>query len=141
MKISTALVFLFLVSCMATAQDRPAVTAQPNTVFVSADGKFEANPDTAVMQFNISVQDDTSRAAYDRASKSAEQVRQILRSNGIDPKDAQFSRFSTSASFAKSSFRNGITAVSCKSGCGSFSISPSLEIGQRGAVSVPSNSR
>ena len=77
-------------------QDRPTVTAQPNSVFVGADGKFEANPDTAVMQFNISAQEATSREAYDRASKSAEQVRQILRSNGIEPKSAEIGYFSLS---------------------------------------------
>lgn len=71
------------------AQDHPAIAAQPNTVFVGADGKFEANPDTALMQFNISAQEATSREAYDRASKTAEQVRQILRSNGIEPKAAE----------------------------------------------------
>ncbi len=98
MKTAAALVvifpLLFLVSSVATAQDRPTVTAQPNSVFVGADGKFEANPDTAVMQFNISAQEATSREAYDRASKSAEQVRQILRSNGIEPKSAEIGYFS-----------------------------------------------
>jgi uncharacterized protein len=63
-------------------------------VVVGADGKFEANPDTAVVQFDISAQEDNSRAAYDRASKAAEQIRQILRSNAIDPKAAQISAFS-----------------------------------------------
>ena len=91
---TAALALVLLVGSMATAQDRPAVTAQPNTVFVGADGKFEANPDTALMQFNISVQEETSRAAYDHASKSAEQVRQILRSNGIEPKSAEIGYFS-----------------------------------------------
>jgi hypothetical protein len=38
----------------------------PNTVYVGADGHFEADPDTAVMQFNISAQEGTARAAYDR---------------------------------------------------------------------------
>ena len=85
---------LFLVGSVATAQDRPTITAQPNSVFVGADGKFEANPDTAVMQFNISAQEATSREAYDHASKSAEQVRQILRSNGIEPKSAEIGYFS-----------------------------------------------
>ena len=98
MKTAAALVLifplLFLVSSVATAQDRPTVTAQPNSVFVGADGKFEANPDTAVMQFNISAQEATSREAYDRASRSAEQVRQILRSNGIEPKSAEIGYFS-----------------------------------------------
>jgi uncharacterized protein YggE len=63
-------------------------------VFVGADGKFEANPDTALVQFNISAQQDNSRAAYDRASKATEQVRQILRANGIDPAAAQLGYFS-----------------------------------------------
>lgn len=91
---TTALILLLLVASVAIAQDRPSITAQTNTVFVGADGKFEANPDTAVMQFNISAQEATSREAYDRASKSAEQVRQILRSNGIEPKTAEIGYFS-----------------------------------------------
>jgi len=92
--IATWLASLLLMGGFALAQDRPTVTAQPNTVFVGADGKFEANPDTAVVQFNISAQEDNSRAAYDRASKQAEQVRQILRSNGLEPSAAQLGYFS-----------------------------------------------
>jgi uncharacterized protein YggE len=79
---------------LAFGQDRPTVAAQPNTVYVSADGKFEANPDTAVVQFNISAQKDKASEAYARASQAAEQVRQILRSNGIDPKTAEVGAFS-----------------------------------------------
>jgi uncharacterized protein YggE len=94
MKTTAALILLFVASPVAAAQDRPAITAQANTVFVGADGKFEANPDTAVLQFNISAQEVTSREAYDRASKAAEQVRQILRSNGIEPKSAEIGYFS-----------------------------------------------
>ena len=93
MKISAALILILIAVSVATAQS-PTVTAQPNTVFVGADGKFEANPDTALMQFNISAQEATSREAYDHASKSAEQVRQILRSNGIEPKSAEIGYFS-----------------------------------------------
>jgi uncharacterized protein YggE len=85
---------LFLAGSLAVGQDRPTLAAQSNTVFVGADGKFEANPDTAMVQFNISAQEDNSRAAYDRASKQAEQVRQILRSNGIEPTAAQLGYFS-----------------------------------------------
>ncbi len=83
--------FCALLLCSAAAaiaQDRPAVGAQPNTVYVGADGKFEAAPDTAQIQFNVSVQDETSQAAFQRASKNVEQVRQVLRNNGIDPKAA-----------------------------------------------------
>jgi uncharacterized protein YggE len=79
--------FLLVVSA-AVGQDHPAVSAQANTVYVGADGKFEAAPDTAQIQFNVSVQDETSQAAFQRASKNVEQVRQVLRNNGIDPKAA-----------------------------------------------------
>jgi uncharacterized protein len=91
---STLFVALLALTSLAKGQDRPTVTAQPNTVYVSADGKFEADPDTAVVQFNISAQKDKSHDAYERASQAAEQVREIMRSNGIDPKTAQISAFS-----------------------------------------------
>ena len=89
MKTWFVLMIVLLACSVAFSQDRPTVAAQPNSVFVGAEGKFEANPDTALMQFNISAQEATSREAYDHASKSAEQVRQILRSNGIEPKSAE----------------------------------------------------
>jgi uncharacterized protein len=95
MKLCSALfVVLLAATSIAFGQDRPTVTAQPNTVYVSADGKFEANPDTAVVQFNISAQKNKPQEAYERASQAAEQVRQILRSNAIDPKTAEIGSFS-----------------------------------------------
>ena len=94
MRATIALLIALLASTAVLSQDRPTIAAERNTIFVGADGKFEANPDTALMQFNISAQEATSRAAYDRASKAAEQVRQILRSNGIEPKAAEIGYFS-----------------------------------------------
>lgn len=88
------LLFALFSATYGVAQEHPAVTAQPNTVYVGADGKFESAPDTALIQFNISAQEDTAKAAYDHASRSAEQFRQILRSNGIDPKTAQIGFYS-----------------------------------------------
>jgi uncharacterized protein YggE len=79
----------------AMSQERPS-NPIPNTVWVGADGKFESDPDTALVQFGISAQDKKLQDASQKASQQAEQIRQLLRSNGIDPKDAQFSRFSTS---------------------------------------------
>ena len=80
---------LLLFSAIAAfGQEHPAVSAQANTVYVGADGKFDSAPDTAQIQFNVSVQDETSQAAFQRASKNVEQVRQVLRNNGIDPKAA-----------------------------------------------------
>jgi len=74
------------------AQDR-SVLPMPNTVWVGADGKYEAEPDTALVQFNISAQEEKLQDANQRATQAAEQVRQLLRSNGIDPKEAQIGRF------------------------------------------------
>jgi len=82
-----AVILVVLVSA-AFGQEHPAVTALPNTVYVGADGKFESPPDTAVIQFNISVQEGSSQAAYEHASRDAEQVRQVLRANSIEPKAA-----------------------------------------------------
>jgi uncharacterized protein YggE len=89
--------FCFLVIAMfvaAAAAQQTASAVQANTVYVSADGKCEAVPDTAIIQFNIAAQENSSQAAYDRASKAAEQVRGILRSNGIEPKEAHMGFFS-----------------------------------------------
>ena len=72
----------------------PAVTAQPNTIYVGADGKFETPPDTALIQFNISAQADTAKDAYDQAAKQADATRQVLKANGIDPKSAEVGFFS-----------------------------------------------
>lgn len=78
----------------ARTQERPIITAQTNTVSVGGDGKYEVEPDTALLQFNISVQEDKAKVAYERASKSAEQIREVLRDNGIDPKSAEIGYFS-----------------------------------------------
>jgi uncharacterized protein YggE len=91
MKLMRALlVFTIFVSSAAFAQEHPTVAAQPNTVYVGADGKFEAPPDTAEIQFSISVQDDTSQAAFQHASREVDEVRQVFRANQIDPKAATF---------------------------------------------------
>jgi uncharacterized protein YggE len=88
MKPKVFLAVLLLAASIAFAQEHPTVAAQPNTVYVGADGKFESAPDTAVIQFNVSVQEDTSQAAYQHASRDVEQVRQVMRANSIDPKSA-----------------------------------------------------
>jgi len=79
----------------AVAQEQRASSPIPNTVWVGADGKFESEPDVAVVQFNISAQANKLPDASQSASQAAERVRQLLRSNGIDPQQAQISRFAT----------------------------------------------
>lgn len=91
---ATLLFCAILTSSLATAQNPPTIHAQANTVYVSAEGKYESAPDTAVVQFVISAQEDMAKDAYSRASQEAEQLRQILRSNGVDPKMAEIGFFS-----------------------------------------------
>ena len=85
---------LVLFSMAANAQEKPAFTAPANSVYVGADGKFESAPDTAVITFNIAAQDDSSRDAYERGRQAAEQARQVLRKNGVDPASAEVGFFS-----------------------------------------------
>ncbi|HVZ17353.1 MAG TPA: SIMPL domain-containing protein [Terriglobales bacterium] len=89
-----ALVVILLTAAASFSQNAPTPVATQNTIYVGADGKFEAAPDTAVIQFGISAQEDSSQAAYAHASRSADQVRDLLRKNGTDPKAAQVGFFS-----------------------------------------------
>jgi uncharacterized protein YggE len=88
----SSLLFGFALS--AAAQNPPTVTAQANTVYVSAEGKFESVPDTATVQFMVSAQEQLAKDAYTRASQETEQLRQILRNTGVDPKSAEIGFFS-----------------------------------------------
>jgi len=94
MKLAPFVLTSVLMLTMAVAAQTPIPAAIPNTVFVGADGKFETAPDTALIQFNISAQADSAKDAYDQVSKQAETTRQVLRSNGIDPKTAEIGFFS-----------------------------------------------
>jgi uncharacterized protein YggE len=88
------ILLVFLLCTTILFAQTPNINAAPNTLFTGADGKFEAAPDTALVQFNISAQADNAKTAYDQASKQAERVRQIMRDNGIDPKTAQLGYYS-----------------------------------------------
>jgi len=90
--VALAMIELVTVAAPLATQER-TFTPQPNTVWVGADGKFESEPDTVLVQFNISAQEEKLADANERASRAAEQVRQLLRANGIDPKQAQVGRF------------------------------------------------
>jgi uncharacterized protein YggE len=92
--ISFIFALIFMCTGAVAQQSAPMVQAQANTVFVGAEGKFEAAPDTALVQFNIFSQEKSARSASEKASKAADQIRQILRDNGVDPKDAHIGFFS-----------------------------------------------
>src|SRR3954471_4955631 len=93
---TTAAILFILAASLSLAQERTPIAIQSDTVYVGADGKFESAPDTALVQFNIAAQELELKDAYTRATNAAEQVRQTLRSNGIDPKQAEISSFQVS---------------------------------------------
>src|ERR1700686_4945789 len=81
---------LVVLALAAISSAQAPVAVQVNTIYAGADGKFEAAPDTAVIRMDIASQQDTSRAAYDHAAIAVDHVRQVLKNNGIDLKNAQF---------------------------------------------------
>jgi uncharacterized protein len=99
MKSRLLVLALCVVATPSWSQEHPTMTALPNTVYVGADGKFESAPDTAVLQFNVSVQAENSQAAYEQASKDVEEVRQVLHANGVEPKAATIGFFSVEPTY------------------------------------------
>ena len=89
-----AILVLLLVSFAAFAQEPRGPGFLPNSVSVGADGEFESAPDTSVITCSLSAQENTSQAAFDSASRLAEQMRQALRGAGVDPKTVELSRYS-----------------------------------------------
>jgi len=91
--ICIALFLALFFSLAAIAQSQPSPLPAINTISVTADGKYEAAPDTAVVTFSFSVQENDSKTAYDHLSRVVDEVREMLRQNGIDPKQAQVGYF------------------------------------------------
>src|SRR5580765_1325792 len=94
MKTLSRLLFVFpVLMAISSAQVASTPMVQVNTIYAGADGKFESAPDTAVIRMDVASQQDTSRSAYDHAATAVDHVRQVLKSNGIDVKNAQFSSY------------------------------------------------
>ena len=92
-KYLASLFLLFAASTLLVAQDQTNVPLQQNAVIVGADGEFESAPDTAIINFMLAAQENDSQAAFARASRAADRMREVLRNNGIDPKTAEFSQY------------------------------------------------
>jgi uncharacterized protein len=92
-RVAVVSVLLLILTITSLAQDPRQPLPRPDTIYVGADGKFEAAPDTALVQFNIAAQETELQPAYTRATNAAEQVRQALRANGIDLKQAEIGSF------------------------------------------------
>jgi uncharacterized protein YggE len=93
MKILVSLIVFALAGISSAQVASTPAAIQINTIYAGADGKFEAPPDTALIRMDIASQQDTSRAAYDHAALAVDHVRQVLKSNGIDLKAAQFGTY------------------------------------------------
>src|SRR3954451_17901175 len=93
MKLLPSLISLALVSVASAQVSSTPAAIQVNTIYAGADGKFEAAPDTAVVRMDIASQQDTSRAAYEHTALAVDHFRQVLTSNGIDLKSAQFGTY------------------------------------------------
>src|SRR5579859_8223337 len=94
MKTLAYLLVLLALTAFGSAQVSATPAAiQLNSIYAGADGKYDAAPDTAVIRMDIASQQDTSRAAYDHAALAVDHVRQILKTNGIDLKAAQFGTY------------------------------------------------
>jgi uncharacterized protein YggE len=65
----------------------------PNSLEVSADGEYRADPDTAIINFDIEGKASQVAAAYADAQRQAEQVRALLRANGIAPSAAHLTTY------------------------------------------------
>lgn len=109
MKFFFALAGIFL-STLSWAQTTPVAAVQPNTIFAGAEGKFEAPPDTATLHLDVTSQQDTSKAAYEKVAAAAEQVREIMRKNGIDPKAAEIGYYAVQPVYDWKSSRHKVIA-------------------------------
>ncbi len=90
----SVIIFTLVLAGTLLAQQEGSSGIQPNTIQTSAEGKFEAAPDTAVVQFSISAQETTPNVAYERAQRQAQNLRDILKANGVDASAAELGFFS-----------------------------------------------
>jgi uncharacterized protein YggE len=88
-KIPGALFVLLLLALAGTAQERP----RENLIDVTAEGQFEADPDLAVLSFQVQGRDRDLRKAYAAAQQQADQVRDLLRRDGIPPQQTQLGNY------------------------------------------------
>ncbi len=77
----------------ATPPGLPAMVRPADTIDVSVQGRFEAQPDTAVLGIDIRGQSRDLKTAYAQAQQQAEQVRTLLRKQGIPADAAQLGSY------------------------------------------------
>jgi hypothetical protein len=88
MKLSSRFIILFvlLAPLLAVAQ-QPEIKFIADTLVVQAEGKFESDPDLAIMAFDVSSQEKELKDAYAKASQSMRTIVGVAERNGLG-KDA-----------------------------------------------------
>lgn len=81
-----SIVFLALLVPRAKAQ-QPEVKFIADTLVVQAEGRFESDPDLAVLTFDVSAQEKELKEAYSKASQSMGSIVAVAERNGL-AKDA-----------------------------------------------------
>lgn len=90
---SAVLTGLLLIPAGTARAQTAAAVRPPDTIDVSVQGRFEAQPDTAVLGIDIRGQNRDLKKAYADAQKQAEQVRTLLRQQGIPADEAQLGSY------------------------------------------------
>lgn len=87
MKLAVSLIVLFAVLTPGLMAQQPEVKFVADTLVVQAEGSFEADPDIAVLAFNVSTQEKELKDAYTKASQSMRNIAAVAERNGLS-KDA-----------------------------------------------------
>lgn len=87
MKLNLSLILLFAAIAPSLIAQQPEVKFVADTLVVQAEGSFEADPDLAVLAFNVSTQEKELKDAYSKASQSMRNIVAVADRNGLS-KDA-----------------------------------------------------
>ena len=81
-----ALVAVLFFAKVSAAQN-PEVKFIADTLTVQAEGIYEADPDVAMLSFDISAQEKELKPAYEKASQSMRKIAEIAERNGLKKED------------------------------------------------------
>ena len=83
----------FLVPAQKAWSQSLPVAHPADTVEISVQGRYQADPDTAVIAIDVRGQDRDLKKAYAAAQQQSEQVRKLLRDQGVSPEQAQLGSY------------------------------------------------
>jgi uncharacterized protein YggE len=81
------LFLLFSLPAGLFAQQNPDVKISADTLIVQVEGRYESDPDLAILTFDVGTQEKELRAAYAKASESMNHIVDVAGKNSL-PKDA-----------------------------------------------------